>query len=122
MARLVIVSNRVASPKERAAKAGGLAVALREALSQRGGWARTEEGTTTASAIWDGGELSTTKGRPGHLRGDVHVSTKPADFRWFAIPGGHPERAVAQGDVRNASGEFLTRATSARDSPRRGRA
>lgn len=37
MARLVIVSNRVASPKERAAKAGGLAVALREALSQRGG-------------------------------------------------------------------------------------
>lgn len=37
LARLVIVSNRVASPKERAAKAGGLAVALREALSQRGG-------------------------------------------------------------------------------------
>ncbi|MBS9475590.1 alpha,alpha-trehalose-phosphate synthase (UDP-forming) [Ancylobacter radicis] len=37
MARLVIVSNRVASPRERAAKAGGLAVALREALSQRGG-------------------------------------------------------------------------------------
>ncbi|GLK70982.1 alpha,alpha-trehalose-phosphate synthase (UDP-forming) [Ancylobacter dichloromethanicus] len=37
MARLVIVSNRVASPKERAAKAGGLAVALREALGQRGG-------------------------------------------------------------------------------------
>ncbi len=37
MARLVIVSNRVASPKERAAKAGGLAVALREALGKRGG-------------------------------------------------------------------------------------
>ncbi|MFT0859769.1 alpha,alpha-trehalose-phosphate synthase (UDP-forming) [Ancylobacter sp. G4_0304] len=37
MARLVIVSNRVASPKERAAKAGGLAVALREALSKQGG-------------------------------------------------------------------------------------
>ncbi|MCK0196785.1 alpha,alpha-trehalose-phosphate synthase (UDP-forming) [Ancylobacter sp. 6x-1] len=37
MARLVIVSNRVASPKERAAKAGGLAVALREALSEQGG-------------------------------------------------------------------------------------
>ncbi|WGD31823.1 trehalose-6-phosphate synthase [Ancylobacter sp. WKF20] len=37
MARLVVVSNRVASPRERAAKAGGLAVALREALSQRGG-------------------------------------------------------------------------------------
>ncbi len=33
----MIVSNRVASPKERAAKAGGLAVALREALSRRGG-------------------------------------------------------------------------------------
>lgn len=37
LARLVIVSNRVASPKERAAKAGGLAVALREALGKRGG-------------------------------------------------------------------------------------
>lgn len=37
LARLVIVSNRVASPKERAAKAGGLAVALREALNKRGG-------------------------------------------------------------------------------------
>jgi trehalose 6-phosphate synthase len=37
LARLVIVSNRVASPKERLAKAGGLAVALREALNKRGG-------------------------------------------------------------------------------------
>lgn len=37
LARLVVVSNRVASPKERAAKAGGLAVALREALGTRGG-------------------------------------------------------------------------------------
>lgn len=37
LARLVIVSNRVASPKERGAKAGGLAVALREALNKRGG-------------------------------------------------------------------------------------
>ncbi|MCK0209237.1 trehalose-6-phosphate synthase [Starkeya koreensis] len=37
MARLVIVSNRVASPRERAAKAGGLAVALREALGTHGG-------------------------------------------------------------------------------------
>jgi trehalose 6-phosphate synthase len=37
LARLVIVSNRVATPKERAAKAGGLAVALREALNKRGG-------------------------------------------------------------------------------------
>lgn len=37
LARLVVVSNRVASPRERAAKAGGLAVALREALGKRGG-------------------------------------------------------------------------------------
>ncbi|MEO8558836.1 MAG: alpha,alpha-trehalose-phosphate synthase (UDP-forming) [Rhodospirillales bacterium] len=37
MARLVIVSNRVAMPGEQAAKAGGLAVAVREALRKRGG-------------------------------------------------------------------------------------
>lgn len=37
MSRLVIVSNRVASPRERGAKAGGLAVALQEALSKQGG-------------------------------------------------------------------------------------
>ena len=37
MARLVIVSNRVASPSEKMARAGGLAVALREALQHRGG-------------------------------------------------------------------------------------
>lgn len=37
MARLVIVSNRVAMPRDRAARAGGLAVALRETLAERGG-------------------------------------------------------------------------------------
>ncbi len=37
MARLVIVSNRVTLPGEQAAKAGGLAVAVREALRKRGG-------------------------------------------------------------------------------------
>ncbi len=37
MARLVVVSNRVAAPRERGTRAGGLAVALREALAQRGG-------------------------------------------------------------------------------------
>jgi trehalose 6-phosphate synthase len=35
--RLVIVSNRVSLPRERASRAGGLAVALREALNLRGG-------------------------------------------------------------------------------------
>ena len=37
MARLVIVSNRTAAPRDRNARAGGLAVALREALQRRGG-------------------------------------------------------------------------------------
>jgi trehalose 6-phosphate synthase len=35
--RLVIVSNRVSLPRERTSRAGGLAVALREALNRRGG-------------------------------------------------------------------------------------
>ncbi len=42
MARLVIVSNRVSLPGERGARAGGLAVALRDVLQQEGsiwfGW------------------------------------------------------------------------------------
>ncbi len=37
MTRLVVVSNRVAVPEEGAARAGGLAVALREALDVNGG-------------------------------------------------------------------------------------
>ena len=37
MARLVVVSNRVAMPRERAARAGGLAIGLREALRKYGG-------------------------------------------------------------------------------------
>jgi trehalose 6-phosphate synthase len=37
LARLVIVSNRVASPRDKGVRAGGLAVALRDALAQRGG-------------------------------------------------------------------------------------
>ncbi|MGH6989299.1 MAG: alpha,alpha-trehalose-phosphate synthase (UDP-forming) [Stellaceae bacterium] len=37
MARLVIVSNRVAPPRDRGARAGGLAVAMADALDQYGG-------------------------------------------------------------------------------------
>jgi trehalose 6-phosphate synthase len=37
LARLVIVSNRVVSPRDKAARAGGVAVALRETLAKRGG-------------------------------------------------------------------------------------
>ncbi|HYD98107.1 MAG TPA: alpha,alpha-trehalose-phosphate synthase (UDP-forming) [Alphaproteobacteria bacterium] len=37
MSRLVVVSNRVSLPKEKGARAGGLAVAMREALQKQGG-------------------------------------------------------------------------------------
>ena len=37
MSRLVVVSNRVSLPTERAQRAGGLAVAIREALERTGG-------------------------------------------------------------------------------------
>jgi trehalose 6-phosphate synthase len=37
VSRLVIVSNRVSLPRERTSRAGGLAVALRDALNRRGG-------------------------------------------------------------------------------------
>lgn len=54
MARLVVVSNRVTLPRERMSRAGGLAVALRDALQRAGG-------------IWFGwsGEVSdTADGKP----------------------------------------------------------
>ncbi|WP_119421624.1 alpha,alpha-trehalose-phosphate synthase (UDP-forming) [Desertibaculum subflavum] len=50
MARLVIVSNRVALPRERGARAGGLAVALREALAKHGGLWFGWSGETSAEA------------------------------------------------------------------------
>jgi trehalose 6-phosphate synthase len=37
LARLVVVSNRLVLPRERTSRAGGLAVALRDALQKRGG-------------------------------------------------------------------------------------
>jgi trehalose 6-phosphate synthase len=37
LARLVIVSNRITLPGERKSRAGGLAVALRDALRRQGG-------------------------------------------------------------------------------------
>jgi len=52
LARLVIVSNRVALPSEKAGRAGGLAVALREALQRRGG-------------LWFGWSGETVSGTPG---------------------------------------------------------
>jgi len=63
LARLVIVSNRVASPKERAAKAGGLAVALREALGKRGGlwfgWSgETEPGAPATPKVFRSGKVT----------------------------------------------------------------
>ena len=53
MARLVIVSNRVPPPRARGAQAGGLAVALREALGRR-------------EVLWFGwsGQCAETPGRP----------------------------------------------------------
>ncbi len=52
MARLVIVSNRVGLPEEGGRRAGGLVVALRDALKDRGG-------------IWVGWSGRTVEGEPG---------------------------------------------------------
>ncbi len=51
MTRLVVVSNRVAVPDDQAARAGGLAVALREALQHQGGiWFGWSGKTASATA------------------------------------------------------------------------
>ena len=56
MSRLVIVANRVPNPRERGATAGGLAVALKDAMSRREamwfGWSgQTAEATATEPTL-----------------------------------------------------------------------
>jgi trehalose 6-phosphate synthase len=63
MKRLVIVTNRVPDPKERGATAGGLAVALQDAVSRRDamwfGWSgRTAEATAAEPSLLRQGRLT----------------------------------------------------------------
>ena len=79
MARLVIVSNRLVSPGEKLARAGGLAVGLRDALARRGG-------------LWFGWSGETTEGAAGAPRlssvGKITYATldiNAADYRDFYV-------------------------------------
>jgi trehalose 6-phosphate synthase len=79
LARLVIVSNRVALPSEKSTRAGGLAVGLREALARRGG-------------LWFGWSGETTEGPSGephlHAAGKIAYATidiNAADYREFYV-------------------------------------
>jgi trehalose 6-phosphate synthase len=63
LARLVIVSNRIALPRERSAAAGGLAVAMREALRRSGGlwfgWSgELTDAPATTPRILDAGKVT----------------------------------------------------------------
>ena len=63
MARLVIVSNRVSLPGERVIRAGGLAVAMRDALRQHGGiwfgWSgNIAEGSSAAPNVVTAGKVT----------------------------------------------------------------
>lgn len=63
MSRLVIVANRVPNPRERGATAGGLAVALKDAMSRREamwfGWSgQTADATATEPSINTQGKLT----------------------------------------------------------------
>ena len=75
MSRLVVVSNRVILPSERVQRAGGLAVAIREALARSGG-------------LWFGwsGELSETPGTQTAAKGKMEFAVfdlTPAEFEGF---------------------------------------
>lgn len=63
MSRLVVVSNRVAVPSDQPVSAGGLAMALKDALEEKGGvwfgWSgQTAEETSAAPAIKEVGEIT----------------------------------------------------------------
>jgi trehalose 6-phosphate synthase len=75
----VIVSNRVMSPRDRSARAGGLAVALRDALSQRGGlWFG-----------WSGETRSGPAGEPHVIRSGrvtyASIDLDEADFQSYYV-------------------------------------
>ena len=75
MSRLVVVSNRVVLPSERVQRAGGLAVAIREALGRSGG-------------LWFGwsGELSESPGTQTASKGKTEFAVfdlTPAEFEGF---------------------------------------
>jgi trehalose 6-phosphate synthase len=77
VSRLVVVSNRVSLPSERAQRAGGLAVAIREALDRNGGlwfgWSgETVEGPAPEAA-------TVTKGNVDYALIDL----SPAEFEGF---------------------------------------
>jgi trehalose 6-phosphate synthase len=79
LARLVIVSNRLALPGEKSGRAGGLAVGLRDALARRGG-------------LWVGWSGETTEGPAGEPSlnsvGKVAYATldiNAADYRDFYV-------------------------------------
>ncbi len=79
MARLVVVSNRVPMPREKLSRAGGLAVALREALAQQGGlWFG-----------WSGETNATAGGAPKYVRsGRVEFATidlTPEEHKAFYV-------------------------------------
>ena len=77
MSRLVIVTNRVPDPRERGAAAGGLAVALKDALTRR-------------DALWfgwSGGTAPETAASPGELRHGrttyATIDLGEADYRHY---------------------------------------
>jgi trehalose 6-phosphate synthase len=82
LARLVIVSNRVAAAREKPERAGGLAVALREALARHGG-------------LWFGWSGETVDGPSGEVqlqsegrRGKISYATfdlNAADYRNYYV-------------------------------------
>ncbi len=79
MARLVIVSNRLAMPGDGQARAGGLAIAMREALRERGG-------------VWFGwnGEVSATPAVAPQMatRGKISYATvdlSPAEHKLYYV-------------------------------------
>ena len=79
MSRLIVVSNRVANPHERSARAGGLAVAMREALDHHGGvwfgWSgETKEDASTVPHVTKAGDVTF-----------MTVDLKPEDYQSYYI-------------------------------------
>ena len=82
MARLVVVSNRVTLPRERMSRAGGLAVALRDALQRAGGIWFGWSGEVSDAA--DGKPQVTTVGKVTYVTLDLSPSDHAAYYVGYA--------------------------------------
>ncbi len=118
MGRLIVVSNRVPPPEDKGARAGGLAVALKAALRQRGGLWLGWSGDTAASEAESENVETRVEGNITFSLVDLTKRDQEEYYNGFANralwPLLHYRLDLADFDRRDTSGYFRVNAFFAR--------